>query len=194
MKAAIAYWTKAVSADAAALRGAFRRNGGGMQETILTAFLGAIAAVFQAAGGFLPGIGLLISPLAAAPIQLGIVYSVRCGVMSYAVAIALLAIIQPGELIVFPFTTGLLGIATGFGLMRLNNRAGTVLAGASGLWAGIAVLLYALRFPVLGPAVPVAFEARQLGIVAVFCLAYSWLWLELSLFVFRKIRAVLEVR
>lgn len=194
MKKAIQYWINPVSGDAFALHHAFRLSGIGTKETIMTAFLGALAAALQSAGGFLPGIGFLISPFAAAPIQLGIVYSFRCGTLSYGVAVMMLLIIQPGELAIFPFTTGVLGIVVGIGLMRLKNRIGTILAGASGLCLGLIILLYVLHFPVLGPAAAVSFQARQFGILCLFCFVYSWIWLELSLAAIRKIRRILEIR
>lgn len=193
IKKAIRYWTKPVSADAVVLHQAFQRSPNGHKETILIAFLGALAAAFQSAGGFLPGIGLLISALAAAPIQVGTVHSIRCGTMSYGIAIALLLIIQPSELIIFPFTTGVLGIFTGAGLLYARNRIGIVLVGAAGLFLGLVILLYGLHFPVLGPAASVSFQVGQLGIVCLFCIVYSWIWLELSLKAIRKLRSMLEI-
>lgn len=194
MKKAISYWMNNVSGDAVALRRAFQRNHNGNKETVLIAFLGALAAAFQSAGGFLPGIGFLISPFAAAPVQLGTINSFRCGAMSYGVAIVMLLIMQPSELVIFPFTTGVLGIFTGVGLINMWNRIGIVLAGAIGLFTGLVVVLYGLQFPVLGPAASVSsFQVRQLAILCLFCFVYSWLWLELSLTAIRKIRRILEM-
>lgn len=187
------YWSKAVSEDALVLHRAFQRTDNGVKETTMAALLAALSAVFQSAGGFLPGIGFLISPFAAAPIQLGMVYSFRCGLLSYGVAIVVLMVIQPSELVIFPFTTGVLGIVSGLGLIRLRNKVAIILAGAAGLCTGIVILLYVLHVPVLGPAVSVSFQAAQLGIIALFSCAYSWLWLELSLAALRKIRNMLEV-
>lgn len=61
----------------------------------------------------MPGIGFLISFLATLPIFLATCFSIRQGILSYTLTIFLLFIIQPSELIIFPFTTGLLGIAMG---------------------------------------------------------------------------------
>lgn len=61
----------------------------------------------------MPGIGYLISFLATLPIFLVTSLSIRQGILSYILTILLLFIIQPSELIIFPFTTGLLGIAIG---------------------------------------------------------------------------------
>ncbi|MEF3308645.1 hypothetical protein PV433_06955 [Paenibacillus sp. GYB004] len=187
------YWTKTVTEDAAALHRAFQHHDNGMKEMLMVAFLGALAAILQAAGGFLPGIGLFISPLASAPIILGTVYSLRCGFLTYGVTVVVLMIIQPGELVIFPFTTGLLGIFLGFGLLRLKKRPGILVAGAAGLCAGIVLLLYVLHVPVLGPALSGSFQVRTFGILLLFCLAYSWLWVELSLAGLRKLRKILEM-
>ena len=82
-------------------------------KLILVSIFACIAAILQAAGGFLPGIGYFISPLATAPILLCSMFSIPFGVMSYLLTIMLLFILQPTELIVFPFTTGLLGLGIG---------------------------------------------------------------------------------
>ena len=74
--------------------------------------MSTLATMFQAAGNLVPGIGLLISPFSTLPI-FAIFYSIREGILSYILTIFLLFIIEPSELIVFPFTTGLLGLALG---------------------------------------------------------------------------------
>lgn len=80
---------------------------------VLGSILACMAAVLQAAGGYLPWIGYFISPFATLPILIGALFSFRMGVMSYVLAILLLFILFPSELVVFPFTTGLLGIGIG---------------------------------------------------------------------------------
>ena len=72
--------------------------------------MSALATMFQATGNLVPGIGLLISPFSTLPIFCYF-YSIREGILSYILTIFLLFIIEPSELIVFPFTTGLLGLA-----------------------------------------------------------------------------------
>jgi hypothetical protein len=98
-----------------------------------------------------------------------------------------------GKAVIFPFTTGVLGIFTGVGLINMWNRIGIVLADAIGLFTGLVVVLYGLQFPVLGPAASVSFQVRQLAILCLFCFVYSWIWLELSLTAIRKIRRILEM-
>ncbi|GLB61843.1 hypothetical protein NCCP133_39720 [Cytobacillus sp. NCCP-133] len=72
-----------------------------------------MAAILQAAGGYFPGIGYFFSPLATAPVLLCSMFSIPFGAMSYFLTMMLLFILQPTELIVFPFTTGLLGLGIG---------------------------------------------------------------------------------
>ena len=85
-------------------------------KLVLTALMSTLATMFQAAGNLVPGMGLLISPFSTLPIFLLfsiLFYSIREGILSYILTIFLLFIIEPSELIVFPFTTGLLGLALG---------------------------------------------------------------------------------
>ncbi|MFE0556842.1 MULTISPECIES: hypothetical protein [Paenibacillus] len=109
---------------------------------ITVAFLDALSAIFQSMGGLLPGIGYLISPLATAPIVLCTILSVGSGLTAYLLTMLLLFFIQPSELIVFPFTTGLLGLGVGGSLIYLNIRLPVVITGSLSLWAGILLLLY----------------------------------------------------
>src|SRR5690606_21054319 len=83
------------------------------RKLILASIFACLAAIFQSAGGYLPGIGYLISPLATAPILLCSLLSIPYGFMSYLLTIMLLVILQPTELIIFPFTTGILGLGIG---------------------------------------------------------------------------------
>ncbi len=91
-------------------------------KLVLTALMSTLATMFQAAGNLVPGIGLLISPFSTLPIFFAIFYSIREGILSYILTIFLLFIIEPSELIVFPFTTGLLGLALGVSFLKLKRR------------------------------------------------------------------------
>ena len=53
------------------------------KRLVIGSFLACMAAILQAAGGFLPGIGYFISPFATSPILIGAMFSLRMGVMSY---------------------------------------------------------------------------------------------------------------
>lgn len=81
-------------------------------KLILGSILACMATILQAAG-FLPGIGYFISPLATALILLCSMFSLPFEAISCFLTIMLLFILQPTELIVFPFTTGLLGLGIG---------------------------------------------------------------------------------
>ncbi len=91
-------------------------------KLVLTALMSALTTMFQAAGNLIPGIGLLISPFSTLPIFFAILYSIREGILSYILTIFLLFIIEPSELIVFPFTTGLLGLALGLAFFKIKEE------------------------------------------------------------------------
>jgi len=150
-------------------------------KTLVTiAFLGALTALFQSAGGFLPGAGYLISPLSTAPVAMAALISFSSGLTTYALSIVLLFLIQPSELIVFPFTTGLLGLALGFSSARSQNRILVVLFSSFALWAGIALALYAFRFPLLGPLGTKSLDIASATYIFLFCLLYSAIWTEIT--------------
>ncbi|MFS0575404.1 hypothetical protein AB1K83_07215 [Sporosarcina sp. 179-K 3D1 HS] len=154
-------------------------------------FLACIAAGLQAAGGLLPGIGYFISPFATLPILIGAMLSVQMGVMSYLLTILLLFILFPSELVIFPFTTGLLGFGIGAAFSFFKKRVSIIIIGAILLTIGILSLLYVFHFPVLGPTVSDSFTFLTAGSVLLFSVLYSWLWVEVGLFFFKKLKAVI---
>lgn len=165
------------------------RVGANQTQTYVTiAFLGALTALFQSAGGFLPGPGYLISPLATAPMVLATLISLRSGLTAYVLSNLLLLLIQPSELIIFPFTTGLLGLALGIFIARSRNRIQVILFSAIALWAGITLVLYAFRFPLLGPSVAMSFRIDTTVYVLLFCILYSGMWTEFSLRLLARLR------
>lgn len=155
---------------------------------VLGCFLACIATILQAAGGFLLGIGYFISPFATLPILIGAMFSFQMGVMSYFLTILLLFILFPSELVVFPFTTGLLGIGIGAAFSYFKKRLSIITLGAILLTIGIMSLLYVFHFPVLGPAVSDSFSFLTAGSIFFFSFLYSWLWVEIALFFFKKIK------
>ncbi|MFC7785833.1 hypothetical protein ACFQWC_15160 [Rossellomorea sp. GCM10028870] len=157
----------------------------------LVSIFACIAGILQAAGGFLPGIGYLISPLATAPILLCSMFSIPFGGMSYLLTIMLLFILQPTELIVFPFTTGLLGLGIGGSFHFFRERVSIIATGAILLMAGIMSLLFIVDFPVLGPASPGFFSLLTTGIICVFAFLYSWLWVEMALILYRRLKRMI---
>jgi len=181
------YWAKPLpQMESASL---LARVGANQTKSLVTiAFLSALTALFQSAGGFLPGPGYLFSPLSTAPIVLAALISMRSGLTAYALSILLLLLIQPSELIVFPFTTGLLGLALGFSVARSKNRLQVVLISAIALWIGITLVLYAFRFPLLGPSVALRFDIATAEYIFLFSLLYSAIWTEISLRLFARLR------
>jgi len=123
------------------------------EKMMFVALLSALAAVFQSAGGFLPGVGFFISPFATAPIFMATLISFRWGSISYLLTILLLVLIQPIELMIFPFTTGVLGIAVGWAIRTQASRLNAGFIGGIMLFIGICIPHYILGFPVFGPGV-----------------------------------------
>ncbi len=151
-----------------------------IKRIVFISLLSSISAIFQSAGGFFPGIGYLISPLATAPILLSSVFSPLFGFYAYLLTILLLLILQPSELIIFPFTTGILGISIGVAIHHLKNRWSIILCGAIGLTTGICLLLYGLKFPVLGPIVSFSISIPIIGGIFAFSFFYRWIWMMIS--------------
>lgn len=162
------------------------------KKLILGGIFACIAAVFQTAGGFLPGIGYLLSPLATAPILLYSMLSVPFGLLVYFQTMILLFILQPTELFVFPFTTGLLGLNIGAAFHFFRHRINIIATGTFTLMLGISALLFILRYPILGPAISDNFSYLTIGIILFFCFLYSWLWVEIALIIFKRLKVFIS--
>lgn len=180
------YFTKNISLDIRTAQLVFNQKSK-IRRLILAALLASIAAVFQAAGGFLPGIGYFISPFATAPILHCSMLSLPLGAMAYFLTNLLLLILQPSELIVFPFTTGLIGLGIGAAFYLFKKRITIVITGASLLTIGIMTLLYALQFPVLGPSTSATFSLSTAGGIFLFSILYNWIWVDIGLAFFKKL-------
>ena len=150
---------------------------------VMGALLGSVAVILQSAGIF-TGLGYIFSMLTTGPIVLACLLSTRIGLMTYFVTIFLLAVVQPSELLVFPFTTGLLGLSIGFGLKYLKRPIFIVLFAAVCLSTGICILLYGIGFPVLGPSVSSQFNIWVFFGTFIFSIIYSWIWLRVSILAF----------
>jgi hypothetical protein len=160
-------------------------------KLILGSIFACIAAILQAAGGFLPGIGYFLSPLATAPILLCSMFSIPFGVMSYFLTIMLLFILQPTELIVFPFTTGLLGLGIGASFYFFRKRISIIATGTILLKLGIMSLIFIFHFPVFGPAVSDSFSFLTTVSIFLFAFLYSWLWVEIALIIFKRLKMII---
>ncbi|OIJ21490.1 hypothetical protein BKP45_01590 [Anaerobacillus alkalidiazotrophicus] len=160
-------------------------------KLILGSIFACIAAILQSAGGFFLGIGYFISPLATAPILLSSMLSIPIGVMSYFLTIMLLFILQPTELIVFPFTTGLLGLGIGAAFYLFRKRISIIATGTILLMLGIMSLLFIINFPILGPIVSDSFSFLTTISIFLFAFLYSWLWVEVALIIIKKIKMII---
>lgn len=165
-----------------------RLSGNHTITLVIIALLSTLTTLFQLAGGLIPGPGYLISPLSTAPIVVATLISLRSGAIAYALTIMLLLLIQPSELFVFPFTTGPLGLALGFGIVHFQNRIQVVLFSTVALWAGIALVLYGFRFRLLGPSVTETFHVDMIMYIFLFCLLYSGIWTEIILRLLARLR------
>jgi hypothetical protein len=181
------YWFTNVSEKASIWSDYLDSTHSRSRKLVVTAFLGALAAVFQAAGGFLPGVGYLLSPFATAPIALCSIHSIKTGIKAYLLTITLLFVLQPSELIVFPFTTGLLGLAIGAGMIKLKRRIMILSLASLCLCLGILFLLYVVQFPVLGPVGSSSFDVVLMGYIYLFCFIYSWIWVDLTVWGLKKL-------
>ncbi|ANC77334.1 hypothetical protein ABE65_011175 [Fictibacillus phosphorivorans] len=159
---------------------------------VLGSYLSCIAALLQATGGLLPVVGFFISPFATLPILIGTMFFLQIGVISYFLSISLLFILFPSELIVFPFTTGILGLGIGVGFYLFKEKLNIISLGAILLALGIICLLYILQFPVLGPIVSHSFSFLTAGSILLFSFFYSWLWVEMAPFFFKKFKPFLD--
>ncbi len=157
-------------------------------KLILASSFACIAAILQATGGFFPGIGYFFSPLATVPILLYSMFSIPFGVITYFLTIMLLVILQPTELMIFPFTTGLLGLGIGAAFSFFRKRISIIVTGAILLMLGIISLLYIFHFPVLGPSVDHSFTFFTTGSIFLFSFLYSWLWVEMGLVIFKRLK------
>jgi hypothetical protein len=147
---------------------------------VMGALLGSVAVILQSAGIF-TGLGYILSMLTTGPIVLACLLSTRIGVMTYLVTIFLLTTVQPSELLVFPFTTGLLGLSIGFGLKYLKRHIFINLFASVCLSMGICILLYGIGFPILGPSVSSEFNIFVFLATFTFSIVYSRIWMRVSI-------------
>ena len=184
------YFFKPISDEVRLIQEKFNHHKKTMKHMLVSIF-SCIAAILQAAGGMLPGIGYFISPLATAPILLCSIFSIPFGVMSYFLTMMLLFILEPTELMIFPFTTGLLGLGIGTSFSLFRKRISMIASGAIFLFLGIMSLLYIFHFPVLGPAASDSFSFLTIGSISLFSFLYSWLWVEIALIIFKRIKMIM---
>jgi hypothetical protein len=184
------YIYRHISEDVKSAQVEFKKNSK-TKQLIVGALFACIAAVLQEAGGFLPVLGYFISPFATAPILFCSMLSLPIGIITYFLTNLLLLILQPSELMVFPLTTGLLGLGTGAAFHFLKRRVSIIAAGASILTIGILSLLYIFQFPILGPAISGSFSLLTMGSIFLFSLFYSWIWVDISIIFLKRLMKVI---
>lgn len=186
------YWRKPVSVGVRSISTNISVSGSKIGRIVIASMLSAVAAIMQSAGA-LGGPGFIISSLVTLPIAVAAILSITTGAAAYSVTLLLLLILQPSETVIFPFTTGLLGLGIGLALRFFKTRAAVTGFAALSLALGISFLLYILKFPILGPASPHSFSLIVLAAIYVFSYMYSWLWCEISILALRFLnRAVVK--
>ena len=183
------YFIKNISDDSRAIHNKMNERSN-TNRLVLVAIFSGIAAILQAAGGFLPGVGFFISPFATAPIIFSSILSKRLGFLSYIITNFLLLIIQPAELFVFPFTTGALGLGIGIALLKNNKRLSILIAGCAALSIGILIVLYGFKFPLLGPIASTSVNGFTVGGIILFSALYSWIWVEIAVILLKRMRTI----
>lgn len=157
---------------------------------VYSAMFAVLAALLQSAGGYVPAVGFLISPFTTLPLILVSVISLRYGLFAYVLTAGLLLLIEPTELFIFPFTTGVLGVSIGWGLVRLRRVSFVILFSSVLLFLGICFPLYVLEFPVFGPITTKEFHWQILTGIYTFSVLYSVLWIGISRFFLKRIEGL----
>ena len=154
------------------------------------ALLASLATILQSAG-MLGGLGFVVSALSTLPILIATLISLQLGFLTYAVALVMIAIIQPSELFAFPFTTGLLGLSMGLAFRYF--KSGFLIAAFSGisLTLGILFILLVIQFPILGPSATSGAELNLIIMIVLFSILYSWIWMKGFLLVVKKFDGML---
>lgn len=160
---------------------------------VVGALLGSIAVILQSAGTF-AGIGYILSMMSTGPLVLASLLSLRIGVLTYFVTTFLLAMFQPSEVLVFLFTTGLLGLSLGIGLKYIKRNIFIIPFGALSLTLGISILLYVFKFPILGPSATTHFSSIVILGIFSFSIFYSWIWKKLSIATFKVLNKIIFQR
>jgi hypothetical protein len=183
---------QSISEDVNSAQVEFKKNSK-TKRLVVGALFACIATVLQASGGFLPVLGYFISPFATAPILFCSMLSLPIGIITYFLTNLLLLILQPSELMVFPLTTGLIGLGIGAAFYFFKRRVSIITAGASLLTIGILSLLYVFQFPILGPAMSESFSLLTTGSIFLFSFIYNWIWVDISVTFLKRLMKVITL-
>ncbi|APH04858.1 hypothetical protein [Bacillus weihaiensis] len=163
----------------------------GHQAPYVALFAG-LSCLLQLCGNFIPLFGLFIGPFAALPILVASLISLSSVFYTYFLSFLLLVIIQPTELFTFPFTTGLLGICYALGVKWLKRRLFIVLCSSGCLLSGVMFLLSLFQVPILGAMSFSAISLMGWLTIVLFFTTYSWVFFDICLVLFLKIRTKLR--
>lgn len=145
---------------------------------VFGALLAVFSMILQSLGAY-GGIGYAFSMMSTIPIFLSVMLSVEMGMLSYFVSILLLFFFQPSELVVFPFTTGILGLSLGITLRYIGKTLVVSLMSSVVMTVGILFVVEILQFPLLGPDVSGLWDMKLIGAIVVGGAIYSWIMLKL---------------
>ncbi|MCM3653769.1 DUF2232 domain-containing protein [Metabacillus litoralis] len=179
---------RSISMHAKVFSDSFNKTASITKKLTTIALLTTLSAILQSAGGFIPVAGLFISPFATAPVIISTTLSEKYGVLGYLLTIFLLVLIQPSEVLIFTFTTGLLGIGIGLAYHVWKRRLSLIISGAIALLSGILIVLLVFQFPLLGPSIQPTIDLPLFFSLAFFSFFYSWFWVELSVFLFKRLK------
>lgn len=160
---------------------------------VVGALLGSITVILQSAGTF-AGIGYILSMMSTGPLVLASLLSLRIGVLTYFATTFLLVMFQPSEVLVFLFTTGLLGLSLGIGLKYIKRNIFIIPFVALSLTLGISILLYVFKIPILGPSATTHFSSIVILGIFSFSIFYSWIWKKLSIVTFKVLNKIIFQR
>jgi len=169
------------------VRGKLFHNWSTTQMLVFASIMAALASLLQAAGGYIPVFGFAISPFTTLPICIATIMFFRYGLFSYVLTIFLLLLLEPMELFIFPFTTGLLGITLGWSLTFFRQRIIIISLNSVVLFLGICLPLLVLQFPVFGPMTAENQSLIILVVIYLFSFIYAVLWYFLAIFSINKL-------
>lgn len=160
----------------------------GIRKARMVCFGGISAAMcvlFQSAPVWLPPLGMALSPLSTVPVALIASISPLTGLISYLSAGALLCTVSFQEVLIFAFSTGLLGLAVGISIKnKMITRS--VICG-SVLFFGLTILLFVFRIHLFGSLIQQFWSITQLCL-AVFSFIYAAFWSGIMKFVVKRLR------
>lgn len=186
----VSFFIQNISVDAKDINNHASTNWSELQKLVFASFMSILATFLQSAGGYLPGVGFLISPFTTLPILIITIISIRYGTLSFILTAILLLLIEPSELFIYPFTTGVLGLSLGTGYRLLYLYWKVLALSGCLLSLGIYFPLYVLGFPVFGSTIVSTVNIYIIIFIFVFSVLYTAIWIWISQIAFKRIKAI----